>query len=893
MLHYRPLMTPQMEHIGCLRTIENSVTFSTNVMTTMKERGRNEAYVHREGTAAHLFELKYTDDFAGFVGNMSTLHHVTKSAADRYELDQIAESMAAAREAQLVFDPSWLVSLGETIVFNELAERVEPLVRCPGRLVVTTQRLYFQPLFHVDAEPVARYRLADVRRIERRRFMLAPRGVEVFYERDEGAHRGLTSVFFALRTSRARDACFATLAQQTGPDTVLHERALAEITRRWQCRLVSNFDYLMFLNQHASRSFNDLTQYPVFPWVVADYTSARLDLASPATFRDLSKPVGALNPARLAKLRARYREMPEPKFLYGTHYSTPGYVLYYLVREAPEYQLRLQNGRFDHPDRIFCSIADTWNSVLTNSADFKELIPEFYCFPAFLTNTENLDLGVRTADAATRTPIADVVLPPWAASPADFVAQMRAALESDHVSAHLHEWIDLIFGYKQRGQPAVDADNVFYHLTYEGAVDMEHITDPVQRQSYQDQIREFGQTPSRLFTAPHPQRLSAADAAKAQLQLEPSPVLTPSPPPSPSPSSSYPSTTTPRAAATATHQQQQQHQQVVSSPRRTDTGGAMGGGVAFPRRSCDYTPGAHVKLHRETITDCCTSTDGSVLYTVSQDACLRAYSLQEQRQLRMTSFGLALSGCRTAADSRTLVLSSWDDNLYVYSVDCGRVSDTVPAHDDAVSCVHVLGDRVLSGSWDATVKLWQFRAGTLSHAATAVLLEGDAGVSCVDLAARPNAAISGSTDGALVLYDLRAHAPCATVVAHTDAVRRVLFGAGARVVSIADDGHLKIWDARQFSADGAEAVCDYVPRARPTALLLHAASNTAFVGTAAGTVELWDTTGAPAAGPCATLPCAGDAAVTALCACEGAAARVTVAGDEGGSVTLYRSPLSH
>jgi hypothetical protein len=40
------------------------------------------------------------------------------------------------------------------------------------------------------------------------------------------------------------------------------------------------------------------------------------------------------------------------------------------------------------------------------------------------------------------------------------------------VSANLHHWIDLIFGHKQRGPAAVDADNVFYHLTYEGAVDI-------------------------------------------------------------------------------------------------------------------------------------------------------------------------------------------------------------------------------------------------------------------------------------------------------------------------------------------------------------------------------------------------------------------------------------
>lgn len=36
------------------------------------------------------------------------------------------------------------------------------------------------------------------------------------------------------------------------------------------------------------------------------------------------------------------------------------------------------------------------------------------------------------------------------------------------MSAHLHEWIDLIFGYKQRGPAAEKALNVFYYCTYEG-----------------------------------------------------------------------------------------------------------------------------------------------------------------------------------------------------------------------------------------------------------------------------------------------------------------------------------------------------------------------------------------------------------------------------------------
>ena len=101
----------------------------------------------------------------------------------------------------------------------------------------------------------------------------------------------------------------------------------------------------------------------------------------------------------------------------------------------------------------------------------------------------------------------DVILPPWAkGSPHEFVRQHRLALESDYVSRNLHKWIDLIFGYKQTGDAAEKAVNVFYYLTYEGAVNLDQIEDDHRRRSIEQQIHEFGQTPKQLFKRPHPAR---------------------------------------------------------------------------------------------------------------------------------------------------------------------------------------------------------------------------------------------------------------------------------------------------------------------------------------------------------------------------------------------------
>ena len=59
----------------------------------------------------------------------------------------------------------------------------------------------------------------------------------------------------------------------------------------WVQRKISNFEYLMILNTFANRTFNDLTQYPVYPWIISDFESPIIDLEDENFYRDLSKPI--------------------------------------------------------------------------------------------------------------------------------------------------------------------------------------------------------------------------------------------------------------------------------------------------------------------------------------------------------------------------------------------------------------------------------------------------------------------------------------------------------------------------------------------------------------------------------------------------------------------------
>mmetsp|Transcript_32207 Transcript_32207/g.44173 ORF Transcript_32207/g.44173 Transcript_32207/m.44173 type:complete len:1891 (+) Transcript_32207:3429-9101(+) len=364
-----------------------------------------------------------------------------------------------------------------------------------------------------------RWVLSSLSAVYLRRFRLRDSAMEVFFMR--GKHRNFFVDFGHTREDAKHRNEFARMLMAAAPPTAFKQtpnmsafRLVYEhgIQEKWLQGKVSNFDYLMALNTIAGRTYNDLCQYPVFPWVISDYSSTTLDLSNPAVYRDLTKPMGALNESRLSEFLDRFHSFEEnvttgiPAFMYGSHYSTMvGVVLHFLVRLQPFAALHkeMQNGHFDVPDRLFSSIPRSFKHNTNQLSEVKELTPEWFTTPEMFKNINNFNLGI-TQDNEI---VDDVELPPWASTAEEFVRINAQALESDYVTQNLHHWIDLIFGYKQRGPESVEANNVFFYLTYYGAVNHYLINDESLRRATELQIAHFGQTPMQLFKTPHPSRV--------------------------------------------------------------------------------------------------------------------------------------------------------------------------------------------------------------------------------------------------------------------------------------------------------------------------------------------------------------------------------------------------
>ncbi|XP_029923119.1 neurobeachin [Myripristis murdjan] len=743
-------------------------------------------------------------------------------------------------------------NLGGPVVLSTPAQLVAPVLVARGTLSITTTEIYFEvdeddPAFkRVDSRVLAyteglhgKWMFSEIRAVFSRRYLLQNTAMEVFMANRTSVmfnfpdQATVKKVIYSLPRVGVGTSYGLPQARRISLATPRQLFKSSNMTQRWQRREISNFEYLMFLNTIAGRTYNDLNQYPVFPWVLTNYDSEELDLTLPGNFRDLSKPVGALNPKRAAFYAERYESWEDdqtPPYHYNSHYSTAASTLQWLIRIEPltTFFLSVNNNKFDHPDRTFSAIARSWRNCQRDTSDVKELIPEFYYLPEMFVNSNGYHLGMRE----DRTMVCDVDLPAWAKKPEDFVRINRMALESEFVSCQLHQWIDLIFGYKQRGPEAVRALNVFHYLTYEGSVNLDSITDPLLREATEAQIQSFGQTPSQLLIEPHPPRSSAMHLCflpqsplmfKDQMQQDVIMVLKF---PSNSPVTHVAANTLPHltvpAVVTVTCSR------LFAVNRWHNTVG-LRGAPGYSLEQAHHLP-------------------------IEMDSLIANNSGSNKRQITDLvdqSIQITTHCFVVTADNRyILVCGFWDKSFRVYSSETGKLTQIVFGHWDVVTCLarsesYIGGDcYIVSGSRDATLLLWYWSGrhhiigdnpnNSDYPAPRAVLTGHDHEVVCVSVCAELGLVISGAKEGPCLVHTI------------TGDLLRALEGPDncqcPRLISVSSEGHCIICYERgrfcNFSING-KLLAQMEVNDSTRALLLSSDGQNLVTGGDNGVVEVW------------------------------------------------------
>jgi hypothetical protein len=211
------------------------------------------------------------------------------------------------------------------------------------------------------------------------------------------------------------------------------------ITLRWIEGKISNFEYIMAINYAAGRSLSDVQHHAVLPWVTDFRIDPTQGYYDENALRDLTKTKFRLSKGdRQLETTFMHSEPVHhiPEVLAELTYTI------YMARRVPMHVLQNVVRSYFVPEHYPFSM----NRMYEWSPD--ECIPEFFMDPSVFESIHT-DVGLM-----------DIQLPDFAPTPHQFIRYHRSILESNHVSANIHHWIDLTFGCSLVGQRAIDNLNV-------------------------------------------------------------------------------------------------------------------------------------------------------------------------------------------------------------------------------------------------------------------------------------------------------------------------------------------------------------------------------------------------------------------------------------------------
>ena len=274
-------------------------------------------------------------------------------------------------------------------------------------------------------------------------------------------------------------------------------------TKLWLSNDLSTLEYLLLLNKFSSRSYNDINQYPVFPWLEIWDNQ----------IRDLKYTIAAqTEDERMMKKEMYLASSDRFPYHYTTHFSNSAFLAYYLVRINPftNNQINLQVNKFDNPMRQFNAI-DEILRILNQTSQPREIIPEFFLSTEFFYNYNCNFFGI-TDDGEL---VNNLYNKEGYNSPLDYILHNLIFLETPQVKNEINYFFDNIFGVGQMG--GLEAYNTYDKYSYQEMLDLrEKIKKYKQKNLNYTKIKEkimskcnkiisFGQTPFKLLEDKHPQ----------------------------------------------------------------------------------------------------------------------------------------------------------------------------------------------------------------------------------------------------------------------------------------------------------------------------------------------------------------------------------------------------
>ena len=348
--------------------------------------------------------------------------------------------------------------------------------------------------------------LNNIQEVLKRRSLLLNQSIEIFLKNGK-------SFFFNFFKIKEAEDVYKYFDDgknkfQFNFDINYNQREIKNILSQFHNGKISNYDYLLYLNKYSTRTYCDLSQYPVFPWILLHHENFdKIEEIDENTnyLRILKYPISVQDEKKRLKCITNFKKEVEncdeldeneekPHIShFEVHYSNAAFIFYYLMRLNPYGKdlIKLQNYQNENPNRMFISF-EGLEIILKGGVDNRELIPDFFCYFDFLINLNCNFLGVVSSGLVNDDfSIKSNKMKEYV----HFLYNEKKLLNKDFISKRLHEWVDNIFGKNQLldeedDEVVEESCNIFHKYGYEKRINFEKELESVETIIRDNQIEK-------------------------------------------------------------------------------------------------------------------------------------------------------------------------------------------------------------------------------------------------------------------------------------------------------------------------------------------------------------------------------------------------------------------